>query len=725
MCSGRREQGEPPLFIVLNGAMQTIEVTLPSLPDVRALGRALETAPTPADSATEIAAGSELHASPRSVLAFAGDGVMASAALRRRIASGRRDLPALGAGRPARRARARSRAPDAGAGGRLVRGARSPGRAPARSTGSASTARSRCRIPASHFQPRRRERAERGRSITTASRGRHRDWRGRPWQRRRDLELHVGTFTPGGTFRAAIERLDHVVDAGITAIELMPIADFAGRRNWGYDGVLLYAPDSSYGRPDDLRSLDRRRACARADGVSRRRLQSLRPRRKLSAPLRAGRSSPRAHTPWGAAIDYRVPQVRAFAIENALHWLTRYRFDGLRLDAVHAIVEPGQPSILHDLSRAVGAPRAARPAARSISCSRTTTIAQACSIRATNPPQGQYRAQWNDDYHHAWHVLLTGERDGYYRDYAAEPAPPHRAHVGARASPIRAKLSPHRRGRRAAKPPAHLPPLAFVNFLQNHDQIGNRPLGDRLATQADDGAARGGARRHAARADAAAPVHGRGMGLERSRFRSSATSPSRWRPAVRNGRREEFKAAYAALGGDIPDPLAEATFRSAMLDWGARSSGGRAAGGCDLVRELLAIRRREITPHLAGIDVRRGAVRQGGADRALAARRRHALSSCWPICRMPDADPPAGIPSGATDLGRRYGERARALDGVLEHRSGMMPPSIPIATYRVQFTPSFGFDDAAAAVPYLKALGHQSSLCVALSQGTRGQHARL
>jgi maltooligosyltrehalose trehalohydrolase len=162
-------------------------------------------------------------------------------------------------------------------------------------------------------------------------------WRGRPWEDAAFLELHVGTFAPGGTFRAAIEKLDHVVETGMTAIELMPIADFAGRRNWGYDGVLLYAPDSAYGRPDDLRALI---DAAHARGLmvfldvvynhfgpEGNYLHSYAPAFFASA-----------HTPWGHAIDYRVPQVRAFAIGNALHWLERYRFDGLRLDAVHAVV---------------------------------------------------------------------------------------------------------------------------------------------------------------------------------------------------------------------------------------------------------------------------------------------------------------------------------------------------------------------------------------------------
>ena len=171
------------------------------------------------------------------------------------------------------------------------------------------------------------------------------DWRGRPWEETVFLELHVGTFTPGGTFRSAVEKLDHVAATGVTAIELMPLADFAGRWNWGYDGVLLYAPDSAYGRPEDLKALideaHMRGLMVFLDVV----YNHFGPEGNYLARYAPGFFAP-AQTPWGQAIDYRVPQVRAFVIENALHWLRHYRFDGLRLDAVHAITEPGDPPIL-------------------------------------------------------------------------------------------------------------------------------------------------------------------------------------------------------------------------------------------------------------------------------------------------------------------------------------------------------------------------------------------
>jgi maltooligosyltrehalose trehalohydrolase len=447
--------------------------------------------------------------------------------------------------------------------------------------------------PASHFQPQDvsgpSEVIEHGLFEWQAN-----EWRGRPWEDAVFLELHVGTFTAGGTFRSAIEKLDHLVDTGVTAIELMPIADFAGRRNWGYDGVLLYASDSAYGRPDDLRSLV---DAAHARGLM------------IFLDVVYNHFGPEgnylhryapaffasAHTPWGHAIDYRVPQVRAFAIGNALHWLERYRFDGLRLDAVHALVEPGRPSILHDLSRVVGHLAAA-------SGRRIHLVLENDDNRASlidplaDPPQGQYRAQWNDDYHHAWHVLLTGEDKEYYRDYAADPRGPL-ARVLSSGFAYQGEVSAHRQGRRRGEASGSLSPLGFVNFLQNHDQIGNRPLGDRLSMQADEAAVTA-----ALAITLLAPMPpllfmGEEWGSRRP-FPFFCDFEGPLADAVRKGRREEFKAAYAELGDEIPDPLADATFRSAVLDWEARTS-ARGRERLTLVRDLLRARR-EITPLLSG-----------------------------------------------------------------------------------------------------------------------------
>src|SRR5258705_3020551 len=303
------------------------------------------------------------------------------------------------------------------------------------------------------------------------------DWRGRPWQEASVIEIHVGTFTQEGTYRAMIDKLDHLVATGITALELMPLADFAGSRNWGYDGVLWYAPDSVYGRPSDLKALideaHLRGLMVFLDVV----YNHFGPEGNYFGRYAPGFFT-EAQTPWGSAIDYRVPEVRAFVIENVLYWLREYRFDGVRLDAVHAIPEPGEISMLHDLSIAVG--EFAADTARHIHLVLENDDNSASALDAVqDPPRGKYRAQWNDDYHHAWHVLLTGETQGYYRDYQRSPLDDIARALGS-GFVYQGEASAHRGGRLPGEPSGKLTPTALVNFPQNHDQIGNRALGDRL-----------------------------------------------------------------------------------------------------------------------------------------------------------------------------------------------------------------------------------------------------
>jgi malto-oligosyltrehalose trehalohydrolase len=420
-------------------------------------------------------------------------------------------------------------------------------------------------------------------------------WRGRPWQEAVLLETHVGTFMPEGTYRAMIGKLDHLVATGITALELMPLADFAGSRNWGYDGVLWYAPDSAYGRSDDLKTLideaHQRGLMVFLDVV----YNHFGPEGNY-----LGRYAPTfftdAQTPWGSAIDYRVREVRAFAIENALYWLREYRFDGLRLDAVHAISEPGEISMLHDLSRAAGELAVETGRHIHLVLENDDNAASLLDV-GEDPPRGKYRAQWNDDYHHAWHVLLTGETQGYYGDYAKSPL---RDITRALASGFvyQGEASAHRGGQLRGEPSGALAPTAFVNFLQNHDQIGNRALGDRLENIAKPKAIEA-----ALAITLLAPmVPMLFMGEEwgsKAPFPFFCDFQGDLANAVRQGRRKEFAGAYAKYGDEIPDPLEESTFQSAVLDWDARND---AAGGrrLALVRDLLAIRRREIIPRLAG-----------------------------------------------------------------------------------------------------------------------------
>ncbi|MGZ3250506.1 MAG: malto-oligosyltrehalose trehalohydrolase [Croceibacterium sp.] len=432
------------------------------------------------------------------------------------------------------------------------------------------------------------------------------DWRGRPWAETVLIEAHVGTFTEQGTYRAAIDKLDHLVQSGITALELLPLADFAGTRNWGYDGVLWYAPDSAYGRPDDLKAL--------IDAAHLRGLMVF-----LDVVYNhfgpegnfLGRYAPsfftEAHTPWGSAIDYRVPEVRAFAIENALFWLRDYRFDGLRLDAVHAIEERGEISMLHELSARVE--RLAGETGRQIHLVLENDDNTASLLDPARQAGGKYRAQWNDDYHHAWHVFLTGETQGYYRDYQRAPLADIARALGS-GFVYQGEPSAHRNSARRGEASGDLAPTAFINFLQNHDQIGNRALGDRLESTADARAVEA-----ALAITLLAPmVPMLFMGEEwgsRQPFPFFCDFKGDLADAVRKGRRREYAWAYARYGDQIPDPLDAATFRSAVLDWSERET----KAGQDrlaLVRRLLAVRARKIVPRLAGSAFGEAQASEGG-----------------------------------------------------------------------------------------------------------------
>jgi maltooligosyltrehalose trehalohydrolase len=315
-------------------------------------------------------------------------------------------------------------------------------------------------------------------------------------------------------------------------------------------------------------------------------------------------------TPWGAAIDFTVPEVRAFAIQNALHWLEHYRFDGLRLDAVHAIVKRGQPSILEELSQAVGA--LARRTGRLIHLVLENDDNSARLLDPTaDPPQGKYRAQWNDDYHHAWHVLATGETGGYYRDYAERPRE-HLARILATGFAYQGEPSPHRQGAVRGEPSGGLSPAAFVSFLQNHDQVGNRPRGERLDVLASREAVEA-----ALVVTLLAPMPplmfmGEEWGAAQP-FPFFCDFGGELAEAVRNGRRREFAEAYRhqERDGPVPDPLAEKTYRSAVLDWNARAEAPHRARH-DLVKKLLKIRREVVTPRIAGSQRPRAAARFHG-----------------------------------------------------------------------------------------------------------------
>ncbi|HET7728950.1 MAG TPA: malto-oligosyltrehalose trehalohydrolase [Usitatibacter sp.] len=421
-------------------------------------------------------------------------------------------------------------------------------------------------------------------------------WKGRPWNEAVVYEMHVGTFTREGTYVAAIERLDYLMDLGITALELMPLADFAGTRNWGYDGVLPFAPDAAYGSVEDLKRLvsaaHRRGIMVLIDVV----YNHFGPEGNY-LPKYAPQFFNDAHqTPWGAAINFdgeHSRTVRDFFVHNALYWLEEFHFDGLRMDAIHSIADDSPRHIVTEIAEAI----ATGPGRdRHIHQVLENDLNHARLLERGRP---HAVAQWNDDSHHAFHVVVTGERDGYYRDYAERPHW-HLGRVLAEGFSYQGDPSPHRNGERRGEPSTGLPPEAFVNFIQNHDQVGNRAMGERIRELAKPEALR-----LAAAALCLAPsVPLIFMGEEfgaRTPFLFFCDFGGELGQAVREGRRKEFSCfarfANPEAQARIPDPLAEETFLASKLRWEDLAKPEHAEWHRHY-RSLLALRAMQIVPRL-------------------------------------------------------------------------------------------------------------------------------
>ncbi len=434
-------------------------------------------------------------------------------------------------------------------------------------------------------------------------------WRGRPWHEAVLYELHIGTFTPAGTFRSAIERLDHLAALGVTALQVMPVADFPGRRNWGYDGVLPFAPDAAYGRPEDFKALieaaHARGLMVLLDVV----YNHFGPDGNYLHALAPAFFTDRHRTPWGAAINFDGPDsapVRAFFIENALYWLTEFHLDGLRLDAVHAIRDDSPVHILDELAATV---RLSLPDRHvHLVLENEENHAHRLDRGADGAPRG-YTAQWNDDVHHVLHVAATGEAEGYYADYRGDTAKLARALAEGFA--FQGELMPYR-GHPRGEASAHLPPAAFVAFAQNHDQIGNRAFGERLSALAPP---------EAVRACAAVLLLSPQIPMLFMGEEWATTRPFLFfcdfhaglAEAVREGRRAEFARFPAfrdpATRARIPDPLAEATVAASTLRWDEREVPPHAEA-LARHRRILALRHAELVPRLPRI-------RRGGRARVI------------------------------------------------------------------------------------------------------------
>ncbi|MFY9290894.1 MAG: malto-oligosyltrehalose trehalohydrolase [Methylorubrum rhodinum] len=424
------------------------------------------------------------------------------------------------------------------------------------------------------------------------------DWKGRPWEEAVVYEVHVGAATPEGTYAGLEQRLDDLIDLGITAIELLPLADFKGTRNWGYDGVLPYAPDSTYGRPDELKRLiDTAHAkglMVLIDCV----YNHFGPAGNYLHSYAKTFFTERHQTPWGAGINFDGKEsgrvVRDYFIENALYWLEEYHFDGIRFDAVHAILDDSDKHFLAELAETI---RKTLPD-RHVHLILENEANQASWLeRDGSAKPVLHTAQWADDLHHGWHVLLTGEEAGYYASFADRPVE-HLARSLAEGFAYQGEPFPTLDNHPRGEPSAHLPPSAFVTFLQNHDQVGNRALGERLSHLADP------SKLALARAGLllAPQIPMLWMGEEWSAsapflFFVDFAPDEELNKAVREGRRREFKS-FAAFADDtsvIPDPTEEKTFTDSKIDWDEAEREPHRAVWAD-TRNLLQIRHQNVVP---------------------------------------------------------------------------------------------------------------------------------
>ena len=417
-------------------------------------------------------------------------------------------------------------------------------------------------------------------------------WKGFPLHAAIIYELHVGTFTPEGTFDACIERLGHLQTLGVNAIELMPLAEYPGHRGWGYDGVDLFAPHSGYGGPAGLLRLvdacHERGMAVIIDVV----YNHLGPEGDY-LPDFGPYFTDRYCTPWGTAFNYDgedSDEVRRFVLDNAEMWLRDYGCDGLRLDAVHAIIDTSPTHILEAIASRVA--DLASESGRHLWVIAESDSNDPRLVRERETGGYGLDAQWNDDFHHALHTVLTGEAFGYYEDFDGAPDLCTALQQG---FVYAGRYSPHRK-RTVGRAPQGLALSRFVVYSQNHDQIGNRAAGERLCHLVGDGRAR-----MAAALTLLSPM----IPLLFQGEEWAASAPFQYftdlgdrglANAVTNGRRQEFRS-FGWPPASVPDPQDPETFARSHLDWDEIARDPH-AGMLAWYRQLIAIRR--ATPALTG-----------------------------------------------------------------------------------------------------------------------------
>eukprot|EP00913_Durusdinium_trenchii_P008121 g7618.t1 len=508
------------------------------------------------------------------------------------------------------------------------------------------------------------------------------DWSGRPWEETVVYELHVGTFTPEGTFRSAIDRLPYLVDLGITMIEVMPVSQFGGDRGWGYDGVLLYAPHSAYGPPEDFKAFV---DAAHGHGLSVVLdivLNHFGPEGNYLPVLAPDFFHKERQTPWGAAIAYDVDAARRYISEAPLYWLEEYHLDGLRFDAIDQIEDVSDKHVLIEIAERIRAEITDRPIHLTTEDSRNVIFLHPREKDGSVP---LFTGEWNDDLHNAAHVFATGETHAYYQDFAKEPERLV-ARILTEGFAYQGEVSPQTGTKRGVDSIGQ-PPVAFVDFIQNHDQVGNRAQGERLISLA------GADRTKALLASLLLSPHiplmfmGEEYGETRP-FLFFTDFHGDLAKAVREGRAKEFEGHAGHEGEEVPDPNAKKTFELSKLDW-KKSGSPEGSEWLEFTKTLLALRRDLVVPMLASAP--------GGTGRIIDTGEGY-YAVAW------------ALPRGHLSIAVNIGSGSYRM--------------IPTSTYRIQFRNGMTFDRAAKLAPYIKRLGishlYASPVFTATSGSTHG-----